>query len=179
MSRTRLLLILLSLGALAGGLLAGLRPAPPPTSSEEPRVEISAPTLTKFDEAGRRLWELRARAISLDQQAERTLAEDVRIAFFRDERVTLELTAPRLLLFNESGDLELEGGISAQGEGGLRFWTERMRWDAREAVLRGDLEVEVEKEENRLSGRGFEYSPQEGRFVVEEEAHLILLPGEE
>lgn len=165
--------------ALVGGLLLGLRPAQQPPQFEEPTVGITAPTLTKFDEAGRRLWELRAHSITLERQAERTEAEDVRLALFRDERVTLELTAPRLLLFNQSGDLELEGGVLARGEEGLRFRTERMRWDAGAGLLSGELEVEVERGGNRLSGRGFEYSPQEGWFVVEERARLILLPPEE
>ena len=154
MSRARLLLILFFLGALAGGLLLGLREASPPPSSGEPTVEISSPALTRFDEAGRRLWELGAHSITLERQAERTEAEDVRLAFFRDEQVTLELTAPRLLLFNQSGDLELEGGVLARGEEGLQFRTERMRWDAEAGLLSGELEVEVEKGGNRLKEPG-------------------------
>jgi LPS export ABC transporter protein LptC len=179
MPRARVLLIFLFLAALAGGLLLGLRPAPPPPRSQEPTVDIVVPTLTKFDEAGRRLWELRAASLTLDRQAEQASAMDVQLDFFRDEQVTLEVVAARLLLSNKSGDFELEGGITAQGEQGLKFRTERMHWDARDELLSGDLEVEVEKGENKLSGRGFEYSPQEGKFVIEEGSHLILLLGEE
>jgi LPS export ABC transporter protein LptC len=177
MSRSRILLILLLLAAIAGGVLWGLRTVPShPEREGEPAITIAGPVLTMFDEEGQRLWELEAGSITLDQEADRTLAEDVRLKFFQDGELALEVTAARLLLFNRSEEMELEGGIEARDDQGLRFHTERIRWDGEREVLVGDLEVEIRKGGNRLTGKGFEYWPKEGRFSIEEEAHLIISP---
>ena len=181
MSRARILLILLLLGTIVGGVLLflGLRTVPsPPERGRRPAIVVVGPSLTRFDEEGRRLWELEAGSITVDKEADRTLAEDVRLKFFSEGQVTLEVAAARLLLLGKSEEMELEGGIEARDDQGVRFYTERLRWDPKREVLVGTGEVEVVKGENRLTGRGFEYSPKEGRFSIKEGAHLILLPGE-
>lgn len=167
------------LGGLAGVAWLGLRTVPsPPKLREEPAIEITGPILTRFDEEGQRWWELEARSIAVDQETDRTLAEGVRLRFFRNEQAALEVTATRLLLFNQSEEMELEGGVEARGSGGLKFYTERMRWDPQRQVLVSAAEVEISRGENRLTGTGFQYWPQEGKLRIEEEARLILLPEE-
>ncbi|MGQ9733971.1 MAG: LPS export ABC transporter periplasmic protein LptC [Candidatus Bipolaricaulia bacterium] len=175
MSRTRIGLTLAALVALAGGLL-WLRPGPPHQRPEGPAIAVLSPTMTKFDETGRRLWELEAEKIILEREndLDRARAEVVRLRFFRNEEVVLEVTAARLFLYS-GGELELEGGITAHDDQGLEFRTERARWDPQRGALSGDLEVEITRGEDRLSGRGFEYTPEEGRLAVRE-AELILVP---
>jgi LPS export ABC transporter protein LptC len=173
--------------ALLAGLLSGLflwlRPGPAPPRPEGPAIAVLAPTITRFDEGGRRLWELEAEVITLEREANRAVAESVRLRFFRDgeghatgqEEVALNAMATRLSLYG-SGEMELEGGIEARDDRGLEFRTERARWDPQRGLLSGDLEVEITRGEERLLGRGFEYSPGEGRLIVHE-AELILVPG--
>lgn len=177
MSRAGIALTLVTLLALAGGLgfLLRLQPSPPSYKPEGPAIAVLAPTMTRFDEAGRRLWELEAEAITLEREGGRARAEAVRLKFFRDEELALEVTAARLFLYS-GGELELEGGLEARDDRGLEFRTERARWDPQQGVLTGELEVELARGEERLSGRGFEYNPDEGRLTVRE-AELILLPG--
>ena len=184
---SRRVLLSLILAALGGGLLfLSLRlwlwqPVPPPPEPPRlrPAVTLTGAGLARFDQNGRKLWELEAARITLEREAEQTTAEEVRLEFFRNGEVVLEVYAPHLLLFNRTGDIELSGGLEAHGEGGLEFRTPRMRWDAKRERLIGDLEVEVKRGENRLTGIGFEYSPKEGKLVLKGGAHLILLPGEE
>lgn len=177
MPRASLLILLLA--AIAGGALWGLWTTPTgPKQQPEPTIAIGGPTLTRFDEGGQRWWELEAGAITLDEESGETLAEDVRLRFFRGDEVALEVTAARLLLFNRSEEMELEGGIMARNDQGVKFFTERMRWDPERAVLVGKGKLEVAKGESRLTGKGFEYSPKENRLEVKEGAHLILLPEE-
>ncbi|MFQ6116646.1 MAG: LPS export ABC transporter periplasmic protein LptC [Candidatus Bipolaricaulia bacterium] len=179
MSRTRFLLILSLLTAIAGGILLGLQTVPSPSKrGEEPAITIAGPSLARFDEEGHRLWELEAESITVDKEHDRTQAEGVKLRFFKDNKVTLEVTAARLLLFNKSEEMELTGGIEAQDDRGLSFRTERLRWDPDREVLLGEGEVEVAQGKSRLTGKGFEYSPKEGRLRIEEKAHLILLTGE-
>jgi len=176
---TRFLLILSLVAAIAGGILLGLQTAPSrPKRGKEPAIAIAGPSLARFDEEGRRLWKLEAESIAVDQEHDRTQAEGVRLKFFKDNKVTLEVTAARLLLFNKSEEMELTGGIEAQGEGGLSFHAERLRWDPDREVLLSEGEVEVTQGKSRLTGKGFTYSPKEGRFSIKEGAHLILLTGE-
>ncbi len=168
----------MTLAALAGGLSLLFRPGLPPQRSEGPEIAVLSPTMTKFDEAGRRLWELEAETITLEREDDRARAEAVRLKFFRGaarhEEVALVVTAARLSFYS-GGELELEGGITARDDRGLEFRTERARWDPQRGVLSGDLEVEIARGEERLSGRGFEYTPEEGRLAVHE-AELILVP---
>lgn len=167
--------MLLLLAALAGGLgfLLRLQPSLSSYEPEGPAIALLAPTMTRFDETGRRLWELEAEAITLEE-AGRARAEAVRLRFFRNEEVALEARASRLFLYS-GGALELEGEIVAHDPQGLEFRTERARWDPQRGLLSGDLEVEIKRGEERLSGRGFEYDPGEGRLTVRE-AELILVP---
>lgn len=156
----------------------GLRTAPaPPEERGGPAVTITEPHLARFDREGQRLWELTAEEITVDREADLTLAEGVRLKFFNDEGVALEVTATRLILFNRSGAMELEGEIEAHSDQGLSFRAEQLRWDPQREVLISEGEVEITQGGNRLSGRRLEYSPKEGRLRVEK-GRLILLPGE-
>jgi LPS export ABC transporter protein LptC len=178
MSRSRVLLILL-LAAIVGGVLFlwGLRTTPPHTERlEEPEIALGRSIMTGYDQKGQRLWELEAQSTTLDEESNQTLAEHIRLRFFRDEQVSLEVTAARLLLFNNSQEMELTGGIEAYQAQGVKFYTEQMRWDPNRQVLVGQGEVEVQKGESRLTGQGFEYSPEKGQLKVREEAHLIVFP---
>lgn len=175
MPRAGIILTLGALAALIGGLLFWLRPASSPQGLEGPAIAVLAPKMAKFDEAGRRLWELEAEVITLEQEESRARAEAVRLKFFRDEELALEVTASRLFLYS-GGVLELEGGLEAHDPQGLEFRTERARWDPQRGVLSGELELEIARGEDRLLGRGFEYNPDEGRLTVHE-AELILVPG--
>jgi len=183
---TRFLLILFLLAAIIGGIFLGLRTVPypndksghqaPPKQEEKPAIAIAGPSLARFDEEGQRLWELEAESITVDKEHDQTCAAGVKLKFLKDDKVTLEVTATRLLLFNKSEEMELTGGPEAHNDRGLSFRTERRRWDPDREVLRGEGEVEVAQGENRLSGRGFEYSPQEGKLSIKEGAHLIISP---
>jgi LPS export ABC transporter protein LptC len=174
---TRFLLILFLLAAITGGIFLGLRTVPePPKQEYTPAFAIAGPSLARFDEEGQRLWELEAESITVAYEHDQTCAEGVKLKFFKDDKVTLEVTAARLLLFNKSEEMELTGGIEAHNDRELNFHTEQLRWDPQREVLLGEGEVEVAQGENRLSGRGFEYSPQEGKLSIKEGAHLIISP---
>jgi len=178
MSRTRILLISLLLATIAGGVLFKLWPVPslPKQKGEEPAIALAKPTLTRFDEQGHRLWELVAESITVDRGHDRSEALGTQLKFFKDGRVTLEVAAARLTLFNKSEEMELEGGIEAHNDQGLSFHTERMRWDPQREVLIGEGEVEVMQGKNKLTGRGFEYSPKKEELKIKQGAHLIISP---
>lgn len=167
------------LATIAGGFYLSNKfvfhnPSPRGDGQYAPDIEATKATLRGDDEQGRKLWEMRAESITIHEDLGETKAFGVEISFFKDGVESLTAKADKLKLFHRSRNIVLEGSISARDNEGLKFYTEKMSWDAERELLEGDFEVRIEQKNNTLTGIGFEYSPKEGRLKVKREAHLEM-----
>jgi LPS export ABC transporter protein LptC len=133
-------------------------------------IDLKKPILTHFDVEGRVLWEIRAHSIQIEDA--KTLAQDVKMLFFEEDKIVLRVSALTLELENRSSDIILKGNVKAQRED-LTFETEEALWDEESGVLRGKRPVIIMKEDVTIRGEGFEYIPEEGKFIILK-AHLQI-----
>lgn len=167
------LLVSLGLGALICWLWsATLSLWPEMDSLNAPAISAEHAHITKYDDHGKRLWEIHARIMQTGEHE--STATDVTVRFFdSEETVALTVIAPQARLQNLTGDIELLGAIRAQGSE-FSFTTENLYWDNHKKTLSTASPVRVERDEFTLTGQGLEYSAETGLATIVSGARLIL-----
>lgn len=165
---------LISSSYLISRFLAVSTVIPPGNKGYVPDIELAGAKLDKLDKDGKKIWELKAKSIAI--QDSETMAEEVDIHFFKDDNKVLIVRADEILLQNRSGDFTIHGNIFAHNNEGLEFYTEEAHWDAERKILESETKVLIKSKNMTLTGVGFKYWPDEGKLKVKEEAFLTILP---
>jgi len=162
-------------------------------AQDGPEIVLEQSNLVRYDEAGHALWTVHAKAIELNEETRKTVAEQVEVQFWNTETpiegeqtAMLTVVADQLTFDNLSQDLNFEGKIMAQNEEGLQFLTSNATWSNKQQVLEGDEAVNVthpwgESGVIELQGVGFRYDAQTGKILLsdptgESDATLRWLP---
>jgi LPS export ABC transporter protein LptC len=95
------------------------------------------------------------------------------VLYDAEGREALTVMAARLLWNHRTGTLELSGDVQGTSPDGLRFSTERVRWDEATQTLQGDGPVKIERDDLQLAGEDFEFHLKDGTLIVLN-AHLQL-----
>lgn len=182
MFRAKIFWIIITIAALLGGsylisrFLAVDLAIPQGNKSYMPDIELAGAKLEKLANDGKKLWELKAKAITINEDIGETKAYDVEIHFFKDEASSLVVRAAEIILYNRRGDFTIRGNIFAHNNEGLEFYTDEAHWDAERKILESEAKVLIKSKNMTLTGIGFEYSPDEGKLKVKKEASLTILP---
>lgn len=155
-----------------------LDPIQPAIAQDEPDIVLDQTSLVRYDEFGKPLWTVYAKAISLDEETRKTVAEQVEVQFWDTsvqtpsaQAVALTVAADQMTFDNLSQDLAFAGDIVAQNELGLRFVTSNARWMNQNQILEGDEDIQVsypwgDNGTISLQGVGFRYDAQSGKILL-------------
>src|SRR3990170_9034855 len=111
-------------------------PARPPGSPPEgqppgdPFLHIEGTALSAADPAGRRLWDLRAAQLSVDNAKQRVVLTRVSGQFYSGGAVRLTFSAPNAVFHVASRDVEMTGGVVGRAADGRILRASRVRWSA-------------------------------------------------
>ncbi len=184
LKRTKQIILGILLAASAVGFLwvtydwLELDPIQQVVAQEEPDIVLAQSSLVRYDEAGRALWTVTARAIALNEATRKTVAEQVEVQFWSvdapvetEQVAMLTVVADQLTFDNLSQDLNFEGTIVAQNDQGLKFSTSNARWSNKQQVLEGEDGVQVihpwgDTGLIELQGVGFRYDAQTGKILL-------------
>lgn len=111
-------------------------PAAPPG---DPFLHIEGTTLSAADPAGRRLWDLRASALTMDNAKQRVMLRGVSGRFYTGADVGITFSAPTAVFHVGTRDVEMTGGVVGRAPDGRVLRASQIRWDAgaREIVASG------------------------------------------
>jgi LPS export ABC transporter protein LptC len=114
-------------------------------------------------------WEILADVAQLDPQTDTTTIEGVHITLFSATRGTVQVTARRGVIQNQSKNMRVCG--DARLVVGEEFWltTECLQWFAAEETLVADTPVTIERGNFHVEGQGFRGWIAEERFEVTEQ----------
>jgi LPS export ABC transporter protein LptC len=104
--------------------------APPPAAApaEKPFLHIEGTTLSAADPAGRRLWDLRAAQLTMDNAKQRVTLTRVEGRFYSGGTVRLTFSAPNAIFHVASRDVEMTGGVVGRSSDGRTLRASRVRW---------------------------------------------------
>ena len=117
-------------------------PARPPGSPPEgqppgdPFLHIEGTALSAADPAGRRLWDLRAAQLSVDNAKQRVVLTRVSGQFYSGGAVRLTFSAPNAVFHVASRDVEMTGGVVGRAADGRILRASRVRWSAGQREIR-------------------------------------------
>ncbi len=106
--------------------------APATETSPPPFVDIQGTHLAGADDAGRRLWELQAGSLQIDEARNTIVLIGVTGWLYRDEARQVHLAAPRATYLTDTRTVELSGGVAGAAPDGRTFSADRVRWTAGE-----------------------------------------------
>lgn len=116
-------------------------PARPPASPPEaqppgdPFLHIEGTTLSAADPAGRRLWDLRAAQLSVDNAKQRVVLTRVTGQFYSRGAAQLTFSAPNAVFHITSRDVEMTGGVVGRAADGRVLRASRVRWSAGQRAI--------------------------------------------
>jgi LPS export ABC transporter protein LptC len=106
-------------------------PAQPQTTpSGDPFLHIEGTTLSAADPAGRRLWDLRAAQLTMDNAKQRVVLRGVSGRFYRGAGVGITFSAPAAVFHVASRDVEMTGGVVGRAADGRVLRAAQIRWNA-------------------------------------------------
>jgi len=113
-------------------------PAAPPG---DPFLHIEGTTLSAADPAGRRLWDLRASTLTMDNARQRVMLRGVSGRFYTGAGVGITFGAPTAVFHVGTRDVEMTGGVVGRAPDGRVLRASQIRWNAgaREIVASGTV----------------------------------------
>lgn len=161
MSRLRWIWLVSLAAALLVGAAVGTRwrAAPPPAATPLPAQQPAAPVpqagtpspfleiegtrLAGADEAGRRLWEIRAKTLEVDSSRKRIILTGVTGQFYAASTPQLTFAAPHAIFLVQSKDVALSGGVVATTRDGKTLRASRVAWASSTRLLTATGDVIV------------------------------------
>jgi LPS export ABC transporter protein LptC len=101
-------------------------PAAGPT--EKPFLHIEGTTLSAADPAGRRLWDLQAAQLTMDNAKQRVVLTRVTGRFYSGGTLRLTFSAPDAVFYVNTRDVEMTGGVMGRSSDGRILRASRVRW---------------------------------------------------
>jgi LPS export ABC transporter protein LptC len=114
-------------------------------------------------------WEILADAAQVDPRVNATTLEGVHLTLFSAKHGTVEVTARRGVIQNESKDMQVCGDVRLVMGDEFALTTECLQWNASEQALATDTPVTVEMGSLRVEGQGFRGWIADERFEVREQ----------
>lgn len=173
------LLFLLSLLAAVGGCGSRSEDAPASGVDRGPDEVIERFQLTASRD-GRTAWHLEAVRGDVRDRENRVGLREMTVGFFDHSGVFVsKLQADSGSVDSRTEDMEAIGNVRLESDEGSVLRTSRLTWDSSDELLRTDREVEIERGEDVVRGRGFEGDPGLSRFTILEKVSAIVgEPGE-
>jgi len=129
------------------------------STADLPDQEVTEFSLTETVR-GEKSWTLFADRAEIYDAEGYSKVYDVRIQFFGPEgEVRSVLTARRGRVADKTKDLEAFGEVLVETSEGVRLETDSLKWDNRAGRITSDDFVTVTRDEEVLTGYGFESSP--------------------
>jgi len=130
------LIIAFTVVILAGGLYYFLREEPPATpkpvtttaEDQNGDMSFSGSSLTE-DQGGKRLWELSAGKITINQTTKIVRLYDVKGTFYQEDGTKVDVTAQEGVMDPAAKMINLEGNVRAVSSAGAVFTAPKTRWD--------------------------------------------------
>lgn len=116
---------------------------PTPAAGEKPFLQIEGTTLSAADPAGRRLWDLRAAQLTMDNAKQRVVLTRVEGRFYSGETVRLTFSAPNAVFQVRSRDVEMTGGVVGRSSDGRVLRASRVRWSGGSRAIEAEGTVVV------------------------------------
>ena len=114
-------------------------------------------------------WEILADVAQVDPQLNTTTLEGVHLTLFSLKHGTVQVTAHRGLIQNQSKDMQVCGDVRLVMGEEFSLMTECLQWFAGEQALAADTPVTVEMGNFHVEGQGFRGWIAEERFEVHEQ----------
>lgn len=106
--------------------------SPPPPA---PFLAIEGTALSAADPSGRRLWDLRAAQLSVDNAKQRVVLSRVTGQFYGGGAVRVTFSAPRAVFHVGSRDVEMSGGVLGRTTDGRVLRAAEVRWSAGQRTI--------------------------------------------
>lgn len=104
--------------------------APSAVAPGDPFLQIEGTTLSAADPGGRRLWDLRAAQLSVDNARRRVVLTRVSGQFYSRGAVAVTFIAPSSIFHVTSRDVEMTGGVVGRTADGRVLRASRVVWKA-------------------------------------------------
>jgi LPS export ABC transporter protein LptC len=114
-------------------------------------------------------WEILADAAQVDPRVNTTSLEGVHLTLFSAKHGTVQVTARRGLIHNESKDMQVCGDVRLVMGDEFALTTECLQWRASEQALATDTPVSVAMGSLQVEGQGFRGWIADERFEVREQ----------
>jgi LPS export ABC transporter protein LptC len=121
-------------------------PAPDPPATrraptDDPFLHIEGTTLSAADPAGRRLWDLKASQLTMDNAKQRVVLQGVSGRFYAKTGGGISFSAPSAVFHVSTRNVEMSGGVVGRAADGRVLRAAQIRWNAgaREIVAVGTV----------------------------------------
>jgi LPS export ABC transporter protein LptC len=135
---------------------------------QEPRIRMEKFSLRDTQRHQTR-WEILADVAQVDPQANATMLEAVHLTLFSAQHGTVQVTARRGVIHNQSKNMQVCGEVRLVMGEEFSLTTECLQWFAAEQALVADTPVAVEMGNFHVEGQGFRGWIAEERFEVHEQ----------
>ena len=155
---TRLAIIAFTVLLVIGGLYYFLRDEPldeRKTSSIVTRMAFTGSSLTE-DVDGKRVWEMTARIIEVDQKTRWVYLTDLQGVFYRDDGTKIEVTAKEAVVDPQTKNMEMSGGMFMKASDGPTFKADKGRYAAKEKRIYASGNVRATRDDAVLTANEFE-----------------------
>ena len=171
-----LLLVVMALVVGGGVWLLSIRQksqAPPAEVPESQEGQISTFTLSGYGEGAKRKWQVEGRTADIFSQI--VQLDEVVAKSYGDER-TIILTSDVGHFDKGTNDVHLEQNVVATTSDGIRVFSDRMDWKAKEERMSSDGYVVVQKDKVESVGTGAHAEPGLKTFQLEKEVTVRVKP---
>jgi LPS export ABC transporter protein LptC len=134
-------------------------------SAQRPLVEMEGVSLTQWNEAGEKVWTLKAD--SAQQYTDTTVLRQAFLTLFEEDKPVSAGSANLVSVNNGTSDFDLEGDITVLSyRDRTSLSTQQLHWDAEERKMYSDGDVTVKRGELLIQGRGLEAQPDLSQITI-------------
>ena len=180
MNKNMSLIIAFTVVILAGGLYYFLReepPAPPKPAKttavdQNGDMSFSGSSLTE-DQGGKRLWELSAGKITVNQKTKIVRFYDVKGIFYQENGTKVDLTAQEGVMDPATKTINLEGNVRAVSSAGAVFTAPKTSWDGVQHRFFGSGGITFTREDVVITGDAIESDGSLEKIKVQGQARAL------
>lgn len=120
-------------------------------------------------------WMIEADSISIAQDRENTLFENIReMIIFKEEEPSLTISAQKCIANMYTKDMELSGGVVITKENGDYLKGERVFWHSDDERLSSSEQVELQVDDNHIIAGGFSANKEMTRLELFDGARVTM-----
>lgn len=122
---------------------------------------------------GKRLWELKARTITLDPQTQLATLKDMHGKYYEADGQVLEITAPNGIYDQKTKNIKMTGNVAITGGDGLSFYAQSVDWDNGKQLFTGTGNVQITRGDMQASADQIESNNGFTNFKLQGNAHIV------